>query len=48
MIDATAMVKDRIAVNYLEDVKSSVRSVRLDGKPAGVLPFPGDWRARRA
>lgn len=40
-IDAVTMLKGRIAVNYLEDVKSTVRMFGLDGKPAGVLAFPG-------
>jgi prolyl oligopeptidase len=40
-IDAAAMLKGRIAVNYLEDVKSTVRVFALDGKPAGTLDFPG-------
>jgi prolyl oligopeptidase len=40
-IDNVAMAKDRIAVNYLEDVKSTVRTFDLTGKPAGVLAFPG-------
>ena len=41
VIDQTAMLKDRIAVNYLEDVKASVRLFSLDGKPAGTLALPG-------
>jgi len=41
VIDQTAVLKDRIAVNYLEDVKSSVRFFSLDGKPIGALQLPG-------
>ncbi len=41
VIDRTALLKDRIAVNYLEDVKASVRLFSLDGKPAGTLALPG-------
>ena len=41
VIDQTAMLKDRIAVNYLEDVKSSVRLFALDGKPLGPIALPG-------
>jgi len=41
VIDQTALLKDRIAVNYLEDVKASVRLFSLDGKPAGTLALPG-------
>jgi prolyl oligopeptidase len=41
VIDQTALFKDRIAVNYLEDVKSTVRLFALDGKPAGTLALPG-------
>jgi prolyl oligopeptidase len=41
VIDQTALLKDRIAVNYLEDVKASVRLFALDGKPAGTLDLPG-------
>jgi prolyl oligopeptidase len=39
-IDAVAMLKDRIAVNYLADVKSSVHLFTLDGKPAGTIALP--------
>ena len=41
VIDQTAVLKDRIAVNYLEDVKSNVRLFGLDGKPLGTLQLPG-------
>ena len=41
VIDQTALLKDRIAVNYLEDVKASVKLFALDGKPAGTLALPG-------
>ena len=41
VIDQTAMLKDRIAVNYLEDVKSNVRMFALDGKPLGTIALPG-------
>ena len=41
VIDQTALLKDRLAVNYLEDVKASVRLFSLDGKPAGTLALPG-------
>ena len=41
VIDQTALLKDRIAVNYLEDVKASVKLFSLDGKPAGMLALPG-------
>jgi prolyl oligopeptidase len=41
VIDQTAMFKDRLAVNYLEDVKANVRLFSLDGKPAGTVPLPG-------
>lgn len=40
-IDAVAMFKGHIALNYLEDVKSSVHLFGLDGKPAGALALPG-------
>jgi prolyl oligopeptidase len=41
VIDQTAMLKDRIAVNYLEDVKSNVRLFALDGKSLGTIALPG-------
>ncbi|HMA25366.1 MAG TPA: prolyl oligopeptidase family serine peptidase [Gemmatimonadaceae bacterium] len=41
VIDQTAMLKDRIAVNYLEDVKSNVRLFALDGKSLGAIVLPG-------
>ncbi|HTE44761.1 MAG TPA: prolyl oligopeptidase family serine peptidase [Gemmatimonadaceae bacterium] len=41
VIDQTAFFKDHIAVNYLEDVKSSAKVFALDGKPAGGLSLPG-------
>jgi prolyl oligopeptidase len=41
VIDQTALFNDRIAVNYLEDVKSSVKLFALDGKPLGALQLPG-------
>jgi len=41
VIDQTAMLEGRIAVNYLEDVKSSVRLFALDGKSLGALALPG-------
>jgi len=41
VIDQRAMLKDRIAVNYLEDVKSSVRLFGLDGKSLGAIGLPG-------
>ena len=41
VINQTALFKDRIAVNYLEDVKATVRLYSLDGKPAGTLELPG-------
>jgi prolyl oligopeptidase len=41
VIDQTAMFKDRIAVNYLEDVKSNVRLFALDGKALGAIALPG-------
>ena len=41
VIDQTAMLKDRIAVNYLEDVKANVRMFAFDGKSLGVLTLPG-------
>src|SRR5262249_4169070 len=39
-IDAVAFLSGRVAVNYLEDVKSTVRMFGLDGKPLGTLSFP--------
>ena len=44
----SAMFKDRIAVNYLEDVKSSVHVFALDGKPARTTGAAGRRHARRA
>jgi prolyl oligopeptidase len=41
VISGTAIFKDRIAVNYLEDVKASVRMFALDGKPLGQITLPG-------
>jgi prolyl oligopeptidase len=41
VIEQTALLKDRIAVNYLEDVKASVHLFALDGKSAGTLDLPG-------
>jgi prolyl oligopeptidase len=41
VIDQTAMLKDRIAVNYLEDVKANVRMFAFDGKSLGARPLPG-------
>jgi prolyl oligopeptidase len=41
VIAQTALLKDRIAVNYLEDVKASVRMFSFDGKPLGQVALPG-------
>ena len=41
VIDQTAMLAGRIAVNYLEDVKSSLRVFALDGKSLGAITLPG-------
>jgi len=41
VISGTAILKDRLAVNYLEDVKASVRMFSLDGKSLGQLALPG-------
>ena len=40
-IDQTAMFRNGIAVNYLEDVKSSVQLFALDGRSLGALKLPG-------
>ncbi len=40
-IDQAAMLKGAVAVNTLEDVKSSVRFFRLDGRSIGALKLPG-------
>jgi prolyl oligopeptidase len=39
-IDAVVMVKGRIAVNYLEDVKSTVQLFTLDGRSSGSVDLP--------
>jgi prolyl oligopeptidase len=40
-IDAVATLKDRIAVNYLEDVKARVKFFSYSGRPMGELKLPG-------
>ena len=41
VISQVVLLKDRLAVNYLEDVKASVRLFGLDGKPLGDVALPG-------
>ena len=51
VIDQTALLKDRIAVNHLEDVKASVRLFSLDGKSAGTSRCRASdrwWACQRA
>jgi prolyl oligopeptidase len=40
-IDQVSVFKGVIAVNYLEDVKASVKLFSLDGKAIGAIPLPG-------
>ena len=40
-IDQVAVLKGRIAVNYLDDVKAKVRFFGLDGRALGGLALPG-------
>ena len=40
IVDAV-VAGDRLAVNYLADVKSRLRLFALDGRPAGEVPLPG-------
>jgi prolyl oligopeptidase len=56
-IHSVRAVGGRIFVNYLEDVRSRVEAFRLDGTPAGEIPFDtlgtvtnvsGTWDSRQA
>jgi prolyl oligopeptidase len=41
VIEGATTAGDRLAVHYLEDVKSRLRLFTLDGRPAGEVPLPG-------
>jgi len=41
VVEDAALTADRIAVHYLEDVRSRLRLFAIDGQPAGEIVLPG-------